>query len=439
MRAVDVIARKRDGEELTAEEIEWLVRGSVSGDVADYQLSAWLMAVYLKGMSPSETIALTRAMASSGRILDLGELAPRAVDKHSSGGVGDKISLVAGPIAAAAGVIVPKMSGRGLGFTGGTLDKLESIPGLRVGLSIGEILEQARHVGLVIASQTADLAPADGKLYALRDVTATVGSLPLIVSSILSKKLAGGAPSIVLDVKAGTGAFMKTAGEAEQLARALVDVGSACGRRVIALVSAMDQPLGKAVGNAVEVDEAVETLRGRGPDDVRELALTIAAEMVQCAGLAETEAKARDLAREALTSGRALAKLRAMVEAQGGDTSVIDDPSRLPRAPIREMVRSPVGGFIARLDAGVVGTTLTALGAGREKKGDPIDHRIGAIFHRKVGDRVEVDEPLFELHLARPEQTSFARERLLQAYHWSQEPVDHRNVVIGRFAQRRDQ
>jgi pyrimidine-nucleoside phosphorylase len=434
VRAVDVIGRKRDGEELSADEIEWLVRGSVTGEVADYQISAWLMAVYLKGMSRSETIALTRAMAHSGRVLDLGDLAPRAVDKHSSGGVGDKISLVAGPIAAAAGVVIPKMSGRGLGFTGGTLDKLESIPGLRVSLSVDQILDQARRVGLVIASQTSDLAPADAKLYALRDVTATVGSLPLIVSSILSKKLAGGAPAIVLDVKAGSGAFMPTARQAEGLARALVDVGTACGRRVVALVSSMDQPLGHAVGNAVEIREAVETLRGRGPDDVRDLALAIASEMVQCAGLADGDVPARDRAREALVAGQALAKLRAMVDAQGGDVGVIDDPSRLPRAPVVETVRSPFAGFIARLDAGIVGTTLTALGAGRERKGDPIDHRVGAIFYRKVGDRVEIGEPLFELHLARSDQRSFAQERLLEAYHWSREPVPRPSIVIGRFS-----
>lgn len=434
MRAVDVIAHKRDGAELTAEEIRWLVEGATSGDVPDYQVAAWLMAVYLRGMTRDETVALTQAMAESGRTLELGDLAPRAVDKHSSGGVGDKISLVAGPIAAAAGVIVPKMSGRGLGFTGGTLDKLESIAGLRVNLSIPEMLEQARRVGLVIASQTTDLAPADGKLYALRDVTATVGSLPLIVSSILSKKLAGGAPSIVLDVKAGSGAFMRSEHEAQELAEALVDVGSACGRRVVALVSRMDQPLGRAVGNAVEVREAVETLRGEGPDDVRDLALTLAAEMVRCAGLADGDSNARDEVQEALRSGRALAKLRAMVEAQGGDVRMIDDPSRLPAAPVVETARAPVAGFVARLDAGIVGETMTALGAGREKKGDPVDHRVGVIFHCKVGDRVALGAPLFTLHLARSDDVSLARERLLQAYQWSDAPVPHRPIIVGRFA-----
>jgi pyrimidine-nucleoside phosphorylase len=434
VRAVEIIARKRDGAELTSDEIQFFVHGCVSGAVADYQAAAWLMAVYLQGMNRAETVALTRAMASSGRVLDLGDLSTRAVDKHSSGGVGDKISLVVGPIAAAAGVVVPKMSGRGLGFTGGTLDKLESIPGFRVNLSVDEILKQAREVGLVIASQTADLAPADGKLYALRDVTATVGSLPLIVSSILSKKLAGGAPAIVLDVKVGSGAFMRTEQEAEQLALALVDVGTECGRRVTAFVSRVDQPLGRAVGNAVEVREAIETLRGEGPDDVRDLALTLATEMILSARVATTEGDAREIAERALGSGQALAKLRAMVEAQEGDARVIDDPSRLPTAPIVETIGAQVAGYVAALDAGTVGKTLTALGAGREKKRDPIDHRVGVIFHRKIGDRVMPGDPLFTLHLTTVEAMPLARERLLAAYRWSDAPVNCPSIVVGRYS-----
>jgi len=433
VRAVDVIARKRDGAELSAEEIRSFVQGCVSGEIADYQVAAWLMAIYLRGMSRAETVELTRAMAESGQVLDLGELAARAVDKHSSGGVGDKVSLVAGPIAAAAGVVVPKMSGRGLGFTGGTLDKLESVPGLRVNLSIDEILDQARRIGLVIASQTADLAPADGRLYALRDVTATVGSLPLIVSSILSKKLAGGARSIVLDVKAGSGALMQTEEEAVQLARLLVDVGTECGRRVVAFVSRMDQPLGLAVGNAVEVREAIETLRGDGPADLRTLALTLAAEMVRAAGLATTEAEARVQVETTLSSGGALAKLRDMVAAQGGNPNAIDDPSSLPTAPIVEPIGAPRSGYVGGLDAGVIGRTMTALGAGREKKGDPVDHRIGAIVHRKVGDHASMGEPLFTLHLTRAETVAVARDKLLAAYRWSEAAVERGPIVIQRI------
>ncbi|MBX6770638.1 MAG: thymidine phosphorylase [Chloroflexi bacterium] len=433
MRAVDIIAAKRDGHAHSPAEIAWLIRGCVSGEIPDYQLSAWLMAAYLRGLDRSETAALTRAMAESGRVLDLGDLASSAVDKHSSGGVGDKTTLVATPIAAAAGVIVPKMSGRGLGFTGGTLDKLEAIPGLRVDLGVDRILAQAREVGLVIASQTADLAPADGKLYALRDVTATVDSLPLIVSSILSKKLAGGAPAFVLDVKAGHGAFMPTLARARELAQLLVDIGTECGRRVVAIISAMDQPLGWAVGNAVEVREAIETLRGGGPADLRDLAITLAGEMLQLAGRARSVAEAEQAARDALFSGRALERLGAMIRAQGGDERVLDEPDRLPTAPVQEVVRSDRNGFIAELDARQVGMTVTALGAGRERKGDPVDHRIGVVFHHKVGDRVDTGDPLFTLHLADPAQVAVARERLLAAYRWSSEPVPYPAVVLDRI------
>jgi pyrimidine-nucleoside phosphorylase len=435
VRAVDVIARKRDGGEHPAEEIAWLVNGVVSGEVADYQAAAWLMAVYLRGMSARETVDLTKAMAASGRTLDLGDLAPRKVDKHSTGGVGDKISLVAVPLAAAVGVVVPKMSGRGLGITGGTLDKLESIPGLGINLTEDEILGQVREMGLVIAGQTADLAPADGKLYALRDVTATVGSLPLIVSSILSKKLAGGAPAIVLDVKAGRGAFMPTVAAAEELARGLVETGRACGRRVVAYVSNMDQPLGRAVGNAVEVAEAIVTLKGDGPDDLQTLAITLASEMAQQAGVAADADDARRLIQDALTSGAALAKLRAMIAAQGGDARVIDDPGRLPTAPVVVAVTAPRDSYVADLDAGIVGQTLLALGAGRAKKTDPVDHRVGAIFHRKVGDRVTEGEPLFTLHLADEARLPDVREPILGAYGFSDDPVPSPRIVIRRIGE----
>lgn len=433
-RAVDIIARKRDGHELTTTQLKWFVDGCVSGGVTDYQAAAWLMAVYLRGMSRREIVDLTRAMAASGTSLQLGDLKAHAVDKHSTGGVGDKISLITGPIAAAAGVLIPKMSGRGLGLTGGTLDKLESIPGLRVDLSPQEIVDQVRQIGLAIASQSADLAPADGRLYALRDATATVSSLPLIVSSILSKKLASGAPSIVLDVKAGAGAFMKTEAEALELGRMLVDVGAACGRRVTALVSRMDQPLGRCVGNAIEVKEAIETLRGNGPDELEQLALALAAEMVQLAGLAPSPESAESAVRQALDGGEALAKLRQMVAAQGGDPRLVDDPERLPTAPIRAPVRADRDGFVTDLDAATVGDTMVALGAGRARKGDAIDHRIGVVFERKIGDKVARGDVLLTLHLANEESLPTARDRLLSAYKWSDVPPPRHPLILARLS-----
>jgi pyrimidine-nucleoside phosphorylase len=434
VRAVDVIARKRDGHELTTEEIDRFIGGFLDGNVTDYQASAWLMAVYLRGMTRRETADLTRAMAASGRTIDLGLLASRSVDKHSSGGVGDKISLVVGPIAAASGVVVPKMSGRGLGITGGTLDKLESVPGLRIDLTEAQILRQAAEVGFVIAGQTADLAPADGRIYALRDVTATVASLPLIVSSIMSKKLAGGAPSIVLDVKAGSGAFMASVSDAVQLAQELVDVGTECGRRVVAYVTSMDQPLGKAVGNALEVREAIDVLKGNGPKDVRDLSLALAAEMVVLAGQAPSTAEARTLVESTLTTGAALDKLRMMITWQGGNAQVIDDTECLPTAPTIETVAAPHTGFVARLDAGTVGRAVIGLGAGRERKTDSIDHRVGVVFHRKVGELVERGEPLFDLHLANPSQFADAEEAITSAFRIGSDeitapPLIHRRIT----------
>lgn len=434
MRAVDIIARKRDGRELATDEIRWFIRGVVDGTVADYQAAAWLMAIFWRGMSAAETVDLTRAMAESGRLLDLGDLAGRAVDKHSTGGVGDKTSLVAAPIAAACGVAVPKMSGRGLGSTGGTLDKLESIPGIRVDLSETELLRQVARIGLAIVGQSIDLAPADGRLYALRDVTATVESLPLIVSSILSKKLAGGAPAIVLDVKAGRGAFMETPEAAEALAEGLVKVGAACGRRVIAYLTTMDQPLGWAVGNALEIREVIDTLRGSGPPDLAALSLTLAAEMILQAGQAATPEAARIRAQEALASGAALERLRAMIAAQGGDARVIDAPELLPVAPIIEPVRAPVAGFIGGIDAGLVGRTMVTLGAGRAQKTDRIDHAVGAVFQRKAGAAVAPGEVLCTLHLSQAADIEVARSALLSAYTFRETPVEPPAVILRRIA-----
>lgn len=418
MRATDIIARKRDGEELSTEEIRWFVAGYTADTIPDYQAAAWLMAVYLRGMSRRETFDLTVAMAESGDQLDLSPVIPYAVDKHSTGGVGDKVTLVVLPLVAAAGVPVAKMSGRGLGFSGGTLDKLESIPGYRVKLSDEEFLRQIREHGIVLGGQTKSLAPADGKFYALRDVTATVSSLPLIASSIMSKKLAAGANAIVLDVKVGAGAFMREVEDARALAQIMVDIGVSAGRQMVALLSDMDQPLGEAVGNALEVREAIETLRGGGPADLREHCLTIAAHMLRL-GRRDAAPDALDRALNnvsvLLASGAGFGKLRELVEAQGGDVRVIDDPDLLPQAQLHEVIPAPRGGWVARVDALRVAQATLELGAGREKKEDPIDPAVGVVVHCKVGDRVEAGAPVFTIHANEEARLVRARAQLDQA------------------------
>jgi pyrimidine-nucleoside phosphorylase len=416
MRAVDIIIHKRDGGELTAEEIEFLVKGIAGNEIPDYQLAAWAMAVLWRGMTIRETVDLTAAMAGSGEQLELEQWAPGAVDKHSTGGVGDKTTLVVGPIVAACGVPVVKMSGRGLGISGGTIDKWESIPGFRTSLSRDEILRQVKEIGLVVCTQTAELAPADARLYALRDVTGTVPSLPLIASSIMSKKLATGARAIVLDVKAGSGAFMETVAEAAELARWMVRIGRGAGRRTVALVSGMDQPLGLAVGNALEVREAIETLRGAGPADFREHCLTIAAMMLQTGGRVPDARRGRALAAEKLAGGEALAKFRALVRAQSGDERVCDDLSRLPAAPCKGILAAEKSGFVAEANAGKIGLASLDLGAGRAKKGDAIDPAVGVVLCVKVGDRIKKGDPLCEVHAAAPEALSRAQTELSGAF-----------------------
>lgn len=424
MRAIDIIIKKRDGLELTTEEIDFFVQGYTRGEIPDYQAAAWLMAVFLRGMTDRETEDLTMAMARSGDTLDLKDVAPFVVDKHSTGGVGDKVSLVVVPAVAACGQPVGKMTGRGLGFSGGTVDKLESIPGYRTDLSPEEFKAQLARIGLVLTGQSLNLAPADGKFYALRDVTGTVPSLPLIVSSIMSKKIAAGADAIVLDVKVGSGAFMKTVGDAEALARAMVRIGTRVGRRVVALVSDMNQPLGWAVGNALEVKEAIDTLRGGGPADFLEHCLVVAAEMLVLAGKAADPDEGRRLAAEAITSGAAWQKFRALVEAQGGDVRAVDDPDRLPRARLVEAVPSPASGYLQRVDAAEIGLAVVDLGGGREKKGEPIDHAVGVVTHHKVGDRLEKGQPLLTIHANDEERLAAARERLLAAHTIGPEPTD---------------
>ncbi len=420
MRAVDIIAKKRDGGTLTREEIDAFVAGYTQGEIPDYQAAAWLMAVLLRGMEREETIALTLAMANSGRTLSL----PSVADKHSTGGVGDKTTLVVAPIVAAAGLPVGKMSGRGLGFTGGTLDKLESIPGFQVNLDVEQFVSQVERIGIALAGQTADLAPADGKLYALRDATATVPSIPLIASSVMSKKIAAGAGVIVLDVKVGLGAFMKTRESARTLSELMVQVGKGAGRRVLAVLSSMDQPLGAAVGNALEVREAIDTLQGRGPADLVEHCLALSAYMLLLGGKATCIDRARRLAGEVLASGQGLAKLGELVRVQGGDERVVANPEGvLPQAPVIAPVPAPRRGYVQELNAEKVGLATMVLGAGRERKGEPVDHRVGVVLHHKVGDAVEVGDPLFTVHAADDRAWATAVQEVLAAYAWSEQPV----------------
>lgn len=432
MRPYDLIRKKRDGGELTSEEITYLVDGFVRGEVADYQVSAWLMAVYFRGLTDRETADLTLAMARCGHMLDLRSIPGVKVDKHSSGGVGDKTSVVLVPLVASCGVSVPKMSGRGLGHTGGTLDKLESIPGLRTELDVGAFVEQVRRVGCAIVSQTADLVPADKMLYALRDVTATVDSVPLIASSIMSKKVAGGADAIVLDVKTGSGAFLKDLEGARTLAQAMVAIGSRLGRHTVALVTDMDQPLGHAVGNAVEVREAVATLRGEGPGDVTELCLALGTEMLRLGGRVQDPEEGRQLLRQRLRDGGGLRKLQEMVQAQGGDPSVVDDPDRLPQAPVTWEVRSEEEGYVQAVDAEALGRVAMALGAGRARKEDRVDPAVGLTVLAKKGSRLRRGDTLALVHAHSQEAAAAAAPGVLKAYRLGPEAPAVRPLVLGR-------
>jgi len=434
VHAIDMIARKRDGAELSREEIEFFIQGYVRGEIPDYQAAAWLMAVYLRGMTDRETQDMTLAMAHSGDMLDLKDVAPIVVDKHSTGGVGDKVSLVVAPLVAACGLPIAKVTGRGLGFTGGTVDKLESIPGYRADLNEAEFKAQLSEIGIVLTGQSAELAPADRKLYALRDTTATVESIPLIVSSIMSKKLAAGADAIVLDVKVGNGAFMKTLEDAEALAEAMVRLGNQVGRSVIALISDMNQPLGWAVGNTLELREAINTLHEGGPRDFREHCLVVATEMLMPGRKATDTNAALTLALETLASGAAWHKFREMVEAQGGDVRYIDEPERLPKARLIEPVPAPRSGYLAAVNAAEIGRAAMELGGGREKISDPIDHSVGVIVHYKVGDLVQKDTPLFTIHANDEAKLASARERVLAAHtfsdtHTNRLPLFYRRIT----------
>ena len=431
MRAYELIQKKRDGGELTAGEISAILAGYVAGEIPDYQMSAFLMAVYFRGMSPQETADFTLAMVRSGVTLDLGAIRGTKVDKHSTGGVGDKTSLVLIPLVAAAGAPVAKMSGRGLGHTGGTIDKLESIPGFRTQLDTRAFIDQVNRVGCAIVAATNELVPADRKLYALRDVTATVDSLPLIASSVMSKKIAGGSDAIVLDVKTGSGAFMKTLDGARELAQAMVGIGAQVGRRTIALITDMDQPLGRAVGNALEVAEAIETLRGDGPMDLRELCLELGAQMVTLAGVARSAGEGKDLLMKILDDGSALAKFAQLVDAQGGDRRVVDDSRRLPAAPVRIAVEAPSSGVVAAVDAQALGLAAMGLGAGRATKDDRVDPAVGVVLVRKVGDPVRDGEPLADVHAPDRARAAEAGRRIQAAYRIAARAPASRPLIHG--------
>lgn len=429
MRIYDIIMKKRNGHELSEEEIDFAVQGFTDGSIPDYQISALLMAIYFQGMNEKETIALTMAMAHSGDLLNLSAINGIKVDKHSTGGVGDKTSLVVGPMVAALGVPVAKMSGRGLGHTGGTIDKLESISGFQTTLSTEHFIDNVNKIKMAIVGQTANLAPADKKLYALRDVTATVDNLSLIASSIMSKKIASGADAIVLDVKTGSGAFMKTEKDAIDLARAMVKIGNGAEKETIAIVSNMDQPLGYMVGNALEVKEAIDTLDGKGPEDLMELSYILGAYMLIAAGKADSLEEGMDKLRETIENKSALGKFREFIEAQGGDGTVVENTDLLPKASIVMDIISEESGFIKHIDTSEIGMVSLILGGGRETKDSEIDLSVGIELKKKVGDRIEKEEVIATIYANDLERLKAAKERLDMAYEISVTPVNKQQLV----------
>ncbi len=431
MRAVDVIVKKRSGGALTRDEIAFFVEGATTGAVPDYQTSALLMAILLRGMTPEETASLTDAMVRSGVRLDLGDVQGVKVDKHSTGGVGDKTSLVLAPVAAACGVPVPMMSGRGLGHTGGTLDKLEAIPGFRVNLSLDEMRRVLGDVGCVMIGQTKEIAPADKRLYALRDVTGTVESIPLISASIMSKKIAEGINALVLDVKTGSGAFMKTEADSRRLAESLVAIGNASGVKTEALITAMDAPLGRAVGNALEVVECIDVLKGGGPKDLVDICVELAARMLVLGRVADDLDHGQRLVRDAIASGAALETFRAMVAAQGGDPNVVDDYGRLPAVPDRQVVAADRDGYLRQLDAELVGRASVVLGAGRDRVEDAVDPAVGVMVQAKPGDRVRAGQPILEIHYRDRARLESALPLAARAIVIGDAPPDPAPLIIG--------
>jgi len=424
MQVGELIRRKRDGEALSAEEIDWFIQHYTQEKIADYQAAAWLMAVYLRGMTAQETTDLTLSMARSGEQLKVREVIAPVVDKHSTGGVGDKVTLAVAPLVAACGVAVAKMSGRGLGHTGGTVDKLESVEGFRSSLDRDEFMRILLKHSIVLAGQSGELAPADGKLYALRDLTATVESIPLIAASIMSKKLAIGASHLLLDVKFGSGAFMKDVESAHLLAKTMVDIGRLADLHTVAAITSMEQPLGRAIGNVLELAEAIAILRGEGPADVSDLCYHEAAELLVMAGRVPGMAEAEMRVKKAVHSGDALAKLAEVIEAQGGNPRQIEQPDLLPRAPVRAMLRVPRTGYLAEIEAEGLGLACMRLGAGRFQKGDAIDYRTGFVLQAKVGDHLSSGDPLIEIHARSEDEVSSIQNAVLACYHWSEAPVN---------------
>jgi pyrimidine-nucleoside phosphorylase len=431
MRIVDLICKKRDGLEHTVEELSFLVKGITDGSIPDYQLSAWCMAVYFQGMSPREAKELALQMASSGDQMDLSPISGVKIDKHSTGGVGDKTSLVVAPLVAAAGIPVCKMSGRGLGHTGGTIDKLESIPGFMTELPISRLFQQVSKVGIGVVGQTGNLVPADKQLYALRDVTGTVESIPLIASSIMSKKLAGGADGFVLDVKVGNGAFLKTLDEAKELAELMVAIGKSAGRGTVAVLSSMEQPLGRAIGNSLEVKEAIATLCGEGPRDLEELSLVLGSQMLLLAGAAEDEEIAKEKLKAIISSGKGLRCFERWIEAQGGNPAITEEPELLPLAPVIYKVKSNFQGYVAGWDAEALGLAAMRIGAGRERKGQPIDHGVGLVIHKKIGERVEFGEEIAEVYARSEEAAVYAGKEVLSVIKISDLPPKQSPLIWG--------
>jgi pyrimidine-nucleoside phosphorylase len=434
MRMVDIIIKKRDRSELSQEEIEFFIQGYTKGEIPDYQASALVMAILLNGMTSRETKELTLAMAHSGEVLDLSKVVPIYVDKHSTGGVGDKTSLVVTPTVSACGLPVGKMSGRGLGFSGGTLDKLESIPGFRSDLTTDEFIQQLKTIGIVLTGQSVDLAPADGKLYGLRDVTGTVQSIPLIASSIMCKKIAAGAQAILLDVKVGLGAFMTDLEDGRKLAELMVEIGTMVGRKTVAILSDMNQPLGKAVGNSLEMQEALDTLRGNGPNDFYEHCMVVSGYMLALGGLAQDEIQGRRMAEEALKAGKSLQKFHDLIQAQGGDVSFVDEPGKFVKASLIAEIESPQSGYLREINARDAGETAVLLGGGRERKGDPIDYTVGVVVEHKVGDWVKKGDRLFTIHANDEGKLEIAIQKMLKAHQWSDKPVKPLSLYYGTIS-----